>query len=93
MAKVSGKIFDVSLFSKLMVFAKPYKATYYFVMVAAILLSVFSKSFTSTPSFIPFLRQFLHLPFKDIIISSVDLFKVNYPEAQARFFNGLRPKC
>ena len=46
MAKVSGKIFDVSLFSKLMVFATPYKATYYFVMVAAILLSVFS---TMTP--------------------------------------------
>ena len=46
MAKVSGKIFDVSLFSKLMVFAKPYKAIYYFVMVAAILLSVFS---TMTP--------------------------------------------
>ena len=46
MAKVSGKIFDISLFSKLMVFAKPYKATYYFVMVAAILLSVFS---TMTP--------------------------------------------
>ena len=46
MAKVSGKIFDISLFSKLMVFAKPYTATYYFVMVAAILLSVFS---TMTP--------------------------------------------
>ena len=46
MAKVSGKIFDISLFSKLMVFAKPYKVTYYFVMVAAILLSVFS---TMTP--------------------------------------------
>jgi len=46
MAKVSGKIFDVSLFSKLMVFAKPYKATYYFVMVSAILLSIFS---TMTP--------------------------------------------
>ena len=46
MAKVSGKIFDVSLFSKLMVFATPYKATYYFVMLAAILLSVFS---TMTP--------------------------------------------
>ena len=46
MAKVSGKIFDISLFSKLMVFATPYKATYYFVMVAAILLSVFS---TMTP--------------------------------------------
>jgi len=46
MAKLSGKIFDISLFSKLMVFAKPYKVTYYFVMVAAILLSVFS---TMTP--------------------------------------------
>ena len=46
MAKVSGKIFDISLFRKLMVFAKPYKATYYFVMVAAILLSIFS---TMTP--------------------------------------------
>ena len=46
MAKVSGKIFDISLFSKLMVFAKPYTVTYYFVMVAAILLSVFS---TMTP--------------------------------------------
>ena len=46
MAKVSGKIFDISLFSKLMVFAKPYKATYYFVMVSAILLSIFS---TMTP--------------------------------------------
>lgn len=46
MAKVSGKIFDIQLFSKLLEFAKPYKTTYYFVMIAAILLSVFS---TLTP--------------------------------------------
>ncbi|MEK9612716.1 MAG: ABC transporter ATP-binding protein [Flavobacteriaceae bacterium] len=46
MAKVNGKIFDVQLFSKLMVFVKPFRATYYFVMVAAVLLSVFS---TLTP--------------------------------------------
>mgnify|MGYP001018257737 CR=1 FL=1 len=46
MAKVSGKIFDVQLFSKLLEFVKPYKTTYYFVMIAAILLSVFS---TLTP--------------------------------------------
>lgn len=46
MAKVSGKIFDLKLFSKLMVFVKPFKGTYYFVLVAAILLSLFS---TLTP--------------------------------------------
>lgn len=46
MAKVSGKIFDIQLFSKLLEFVKPYKTTYYFVMIAAILLSVFS---TLTP--------------------------------------------
>ena len=46
MAKVSGKIFDLKLFGKLMVFIKPFKATYYFVMFAAILLSVSS---TLTP--------------------------------------------
>jgi len=46
MAKVSGKIFDLNLFSKLMVFVKPFKGTYYFVLVAAILLSIFS---TLTP--------------------------------------------
>ncbi len=49
MAKVSGKIFDVKLFSKLMVFVKPFKSTYYFVLVAAILLSFFS---TLTPYFL-----------------------------------------
>lgn len=42
MAKVSGKIFDLDLFGKLMGFIKPFKATYYFVMIAAILLSLFS---------------------------------------------------
>ena len=46
MAKVSGKIFDIQLFSKLLEFVKHYKTTYYFVMIAAILLSVFS---TLTP--------------------------------------------
>src|SRR5210317_1298081 len=46
MVKVSGKIFDLKLFSKLLVFVKPFKGTYYFVLVAAILLSLFS---TLTP--------------------------------------------
>jgi subfamily B ATP-binding cassette protein MsbA len=46
MAKVSGKIFDLNLISKLMAFVKPFKGTYYFVLVAAILLSIFS---TLTP--------------------------------------------
>jgi len=46
MAKVSGKVFDFSLFSKLMVFVKPFKGIYYFVLTTAILLSVFS---TLTP--------------------------------------------
>jgi len=46
MAKISGKIFHVKLFSKLLVFIKPFRATYFFVLFAAILLSVFS---TLTP--------------------------------------------
>ena len=46
MAKVSGKIFDLKLFGKLMAFIKPFKGTYYFVMFAAILLSMSS---TLTP--------------------------------------------
>lgn len=46
MTKVSGKIFDIKLFKKLFVFIKPFKFTYYFVSIAAILLSVFS---TLTP--------------------------------------------
>ena len=46
MVKVSGKIFDLKLFSKLMLFVQPFKRTYYFVLVTAILLSIFS---TLTP--------------------------------------------
>ena len=46
MTKVSGKIFDIKLFKKLFVFIKPFKLTYYFVSITAILLSVFS---TLTP--------------------------------------------
>ncbi|MGA0273710.1 MAG: ABC transporter ATP-binding protein [Flavobacteriaceae bacterium] len=46
MAQISGKIFDGKLFSKLMVYVKPFKITYYFVLAAAILLSLFS---TLTP--------------------------------------------
>ena len=46
MAKISGKIFDSHLFSKLMAFVKPFRTTYYFVILAAILLSIFS---TLTP--------------------------------------------
>ena len=42
MAKVSGKIFDLKLFGKLMKFVTPYKGTYYFVMLAAIFLSLSS---------------------------------------------------
>ena len=37
-----GNIFDLKLFSKLMVYVKPYKKTYYFVTVSAILLAGFS---------------------------------------------------
>ena len=46
MAKISGKIFDGKLFSKLMVYVKPFRLTYYFVLTAAIFLSFFS---TLTP--------------------------------------------
>jgi len=46
MAKVSGKIFDLVLFAKLSAYIKPFKSTYYFVMISAILLSSFS---TVTP--------------------------------------------
>ena len=42
MAKEKGNIFDLKLFSKLMVYVKPYKKTYYLVMVSAILLAGFS---------------------------------------------------
>ena len=46
MEKVKGKIFDVKLFSKLLVFVKPYNKTFYGVMFTAILISLFS---TLTP--------------------------------------------
>ena len=46
MTMVSGKIFDFKLFSKLMLFVQPFKGTYYFVLVTAILLSISS---TLTP--------------------------------------------
>tara|TARA_Y200000002_G_scaffold340964_1_gene311846 strand:- start:648 stop:2411 length:1764 start_codon:yes stop_codon:yes gene_type:complete len=44
--KVKGKIFDIRLFSKLLVFVKPYNNTFYGVMFTAILISLFS---TLTP--------------------------------------------
>tara|TARA_B100000989_G_scaffold270805_1_gene227159 strand:- start:1048 stop:2811 length:1764 start_codon:yes stop_codon:yes gene_type:complete len=44
--KVKGKIFDLKLFSKLLVFVKPYNNTFYGVMFTAILISLFS---TLTP--------------------------------------------
>ena len=46
MEKIKGKIFDVKLFSKLLVFVKPYNNTFYGVMFTAILISLFS---TLTP--------------------------------------------
>ena len=46
MEKVKGKIFDVKLFSKLLVFVKPYNYRFYGVMFTAILISLFS---TLTP--------------------------------------------
>ena len=41
-SKVSGSILDVSLFKRLMRYVKPYRLTFLFVLIAAILLSVFS---------------------------------------------------
>ncbi len=46
MKKISGKIFDLELFEKLLIYIRPFKMTYYFVMISAILLSAFS---TLTP--------------------------------------------
>ena len=46
MTQKTNKIFDRDLFSKLMEFVSTYRSVFYFVMVAAILLSVFS---TFTP--------------------------------------------
>ena len=42
MTSTKGKIFDFKLFSKLMVYVKPYKISYYLVMLFAIFLSIFS---------------------------------------------------
>ena len=42
MVNGKGNIFDIKLFSKLMVYVKPYKKTYYFVMTSAIILAGFS---------------------------------------------------
>ena len=42
MNKEKGKIFDLKILSELMYFVKPYKGIYYFVIGAAILLSIFS---------------------------------------------------
>ena len=41
-SKVTGSILDVSLFKRLMRYVKPYRFTFLFVLVAAILLSIFS---------------------------------------------------
>ena len=49
MSHLAGKIFDIKLFRKLSYFIAPYKGTYYFVMFAAISLSLFS---TLTPYFL-----------------------------------------
>ncbi len=46
MEKVKGKIFDVKLFTKLLVFVKPYNVTFYGVLTSAILISLLS---TLTP--------------------------------------------
>tara|TARA_B000000565_G_C23781353_1_gene376092 strand:- start:1212 stop:2978 length:1767 start_codon:yes stop_codon:yes gene_type:complete len=44
--KVKGKIFDLNLFNKLMVFVNPYKLSFYGVMASAIIISILS---TLTP--------------------------------------------
>ena len=41
-SKVTGSILDVSLFKRLLRYVKPYRFTFLFVLIAAILLSVFS---------------------------------------------------
>ena len=46
MEKVKGKIFDIKLFTKLLVFVKPYNITFYGVLTSAILISLLS---TLTP--------------------------------------------
>ena len=42
MAKINGKVFDIKLLCKLMDYSNPYRLIYYFVLLSAILLSVFS---------------------------------------------------
>ncbi|HET8752732.1 MAG TPA: ABC transporter ATP-binding protein, partial [Salinimicrobium sp.] len=42
MAVNSGNAFDFSLFKRLLEYTRAYKATFYFVAIAAILLSVFA---------------------------------------------------
>ena len=46
MEKVNGKIFDINLFYKLLVFVKPYNLSYYGVLLSAIIISLLS---TLTP--------------------------------------------
>ena len=46
MEKVNGKIFDINLFNKLLVFVKPYNLSYYGVLLSAIIISILS---TLTP--------------------------------------------
>ena len=43
MEREKGNFFDLKLFSKLMVFVKPYNKIYYFVLTSAILLAGFSS--------------------------------------------------
>ena len=40
--KLTGSILDVSLFKRLLIYVRPYRLTFIFVLAAAILLSVFS---------------------------------------------------
>lgn len=44
MSGEKGKIFDLKLFSKLMVYVRPYRGVYFFVMGAALLLAGFSSA-------------------------------------------------
>ena len=46
MESVKGKIFDIKLFSKLLVFVKPYNITFYGVMTSAVIISLLT---TLTP--------------------------------------------
>ena len=46
MEKVKGKIFDINLFNKLLIFVKPYNISFYGVLLSAIIISLLS---TLTP--------------------------------------------